>query len=108
MGRVLVELIGEGEHHRHQGVLILRLGCKRIATDALGFARLVEQTVALGFRQRPRNGFLRQRLERELHNGLHGNLEFGIHNLQFSTIRRNRSRIPNPEFRNSKLRPSLS
>jgi hypothetical protein len=40
------ELVGHGQQHRHERLLVVRLDTQDVEADALGIARLVQQTVA--------------------------------------------------------------
>src|SRR5262249_24351293 len=70
--RILIELLGQGQQQRRQRRLIVRLDGERVQADALRFARLVQQTVALGLGERAGHRVLRQHLQLELHGDLRG------------------------------------
>jgi hypothetical protein len=50
-----LEPVGQREEERNECLLIFGVNMKNIETDALRFARFVEQTVALGFFERRGN-----------------------------------------------------
>jgi hypothetical protein len=47
------------------GYLIFRLGAQNITTNTLGHPGFIQETIALGFFQRARDGFFGERLELE-------------------------------------------
>ena len=51
----IAELIGEREHEDDARGLVVRIGLEDIEADTLGFARFIEQAIALGFLERRRN-----------------------------------------------------
>src|SRR5213595_3538201 len=54
--RESLELVGHGQQHRHQGLLVVRVDAEDVEADALGVARLVQQAVALRLVEGPGNG----------------------------------------------------
>ena len=46
----LVELLGQGQQQRHEGIVVLRLDRQGVETDALGLGRLVQQAIPFGLR----------------------------------------------------------
>jgi hypothetical protein len=59
------KLVGQREDEHDEGVLIGRLDLQHVEADALGFAGLVQQAVALGFRECRGDGVLGDRLRLE-------------------------------------------
>ncbi len=51
----IIELVGQREQQRHNGLLVFRIDDQNVAADAFGLERFVEQPVARGFFQRGGN-----------------------------------------------------
>src|SRR4029079_11396281 len=51
-GRLIAELVGQGQQQHHQRVLVDRIDLQHVETDALGLAGLVQQAIAFGLGQR--------------------------------------------------------
>ena len=60
--RPVLDLVGQGQQQRDQGLLVVRLHAQHVQADALGLPRLVQEPVALG----PLEGLGHRHLGQEL------------------------------------------
>jgi hypothetical protein len=74
------ELVGEREAKQAQGALVVGLDGHHVPADGFGFARLVQETVALGLGEGFGDSLLRDRLE----SGVHGRVLLSFRKSQAS------------------------